>query len=457
MKARCDWCGIQVEVLSDGKCLLGHPVKRANKIAAPIVHEPPAGPGGLNIEPARGRVRASMTGQERRPKAPTLGDTPTVTRRAGVATATRPIVTDAPTRLPKVTDGPTQLPKGVAAPTPKAASMRTPSSASRAVTAPRPVPRPAPATRPTDGRTMRKWAPLDPFGPSGPVEIKIEEPALAVAEPVIAVPKMAPVVEPRIAAATATPATTAPPRPGAALGDALRSIDWRSGAERTRDASVSALRRAGNVTAVAASATARAGRATGGAITRIDLRRVAKRFGPLSPQNPAMWVAGLAIAGIALLIGLRVPGEQAKTQVLGSQIVAAAELTEVPGYTLEADPATEAEVAAQQPTAKKVSAANVRDGNKILARYQAIAFGPEIRWTPQRQREWLALYARGAQIPPASFTERPLGRRSVWSAPLGSGQVAVYFYGSEVMVLVTGQTGTAGDALVDAVLTARGV
>jgi hypothetical protein len=320
---------------------------------------------------------------------------------------------------------------------------------------------------------MRKWVPLDPFGPSGPVEFKIEEPAPPAIQTAPAPQPAAEPGKPRIAAAAST-ATTSPAETrsgigngigreggnGLGFGEALRSIDWRSGAERARDASTAALRAASNATATAAAATVRGARATGTAITRINVRGMVKLLGPLSPQNPLMWVAGLCIAGVAgvaLLIGLRVPGQEAKTQVLGSKIVAAAELTEVPGYTLEADPQTEAEVAAQQPTAKKVSAANVRDGSKILARYQAIAFGPEIRWTSPRQREWLDAYARGAQIPEASFTERPLGRRWIWSAPLGTGQVAVYFHGSEVMVLVTGQQGVAGDRVVDAVLSARGV
>lgn len=511
MRAHCDWCGMDVEVLASGRCLLGHAVRIVEEAprvtaASEVSEAPPPFPGDL--APAR-------RGRPRKP----------YTRRRE------------PSGLP---------------PLPDAAQARD--------LRPAPAPEPAPPETAATTRISKPWAPVEPDGPSGPVGQEPPGPVLEAVPPLeeaapaqassplrraesaflreveaaprrpaprnlrpVPPPPPQPAVPSEEAEAAVppepsepepertTPSVPRPPRePGAAAAaasqaaaavtDAFRRLRTSIGRAREPAPSAQSPQPAPSAQAPEQIPPAQAPqpalpqpappappkrvrtRAPAGARAPIPppaidaapplprpepgpspsaldvIHKRKTRLTAATPRNAVAW--GLAIAatfaaGIAALV-LSPSSAQEPRRAAPRSIV----LTSVPGYTVEHDAETEtrlrAELGSQQAVPRQLSASTIRnDDGDIVALYQAIVFANDVAASRRDLDDFIRLFAEGAGISPDAFAERPLGTRMVWSGLLDQGQAMLLFRGPEVVIVVTADIGVAGDTLADAILTAR--
>ena len=131
MRARCDWCGMEVEVMASGRCLLGHPIGAAKQVEEHAAEggSPPSFPPPRDLAPRR---------RARRGPEPPVQDAPRSIRTA-------------PT------------PERTLRPVPPIEPAETPGTSASAIDGLSEEPLPVVA------RISRPWAPVEPDGPSGPV------------------------------------------------------------------------------------------------------------------------------------------------------------------------------------------------------------------------------------------------------------------------------------------------
>ncbi|GAC1424184.1 MAG: hypothetical protein NVSMB57_16470 [Actinomycetota bacterium] len=195
----------------------------------------------------------------------------------------------------------------------------------------------------------------------------------------------------------------------------------------------------------------------------LEARR-ARAQGPgiFSPRHAVGWGLAIAATLLAGVFALRFAPGRAEDRTVPQPRLRDIALTTVPGYVVKDDPDTEsrtrAELARHRAKPRQVSAASIRNGDgDTVALYEAIVFPTNIAGNRRDLEDFISLYAEGAGISGEAFTERPLGRRSIWSALLPQGQAVLLFRGPEVVIVITDKGGADGDQLADTVLTSRGL
>lgn len=179
----------------------------------------------------------------------------------------------------------------------------------------------------------------------------------------------------------------------------------------------------------------------------------------LSPRNSVAW--GLAIAAVFLAgIGALFlsPGRADPPPPAPRDIA----LRSVPGLTVKRDTETETRLRAALVTEgsapRQIHVATVTDSSgDVVAQYESVVFTKNVSSKPEDIETYLVLFAEGAGISADAFTERPLGRRVVFSGLLSQGQAILLFRGPELLIVITAEIGATGDDLADKILTARGL
>ncbi|MGH2829573.1 MAG: hypothetical protein ACRDJM_03725, partial [Actinomycetota bacterium] len=143
MRARCEWCGMEVEVLASGRCLLGHAVTMPEPEAVPAA-VPDAPPTDLTPPPRRSRVRRRGLRGDDRPASRAAAPPPEDPSRSIQTAPTPPRSERPPMGNGRATLDPALRPGEISSPGNEALLPRGP-------------------------RVSRPWAPVEPDGPSGPI------------------------------------------------------------------------------------------------------------------------------------------------------------------------------------------------------------------------------------------------------------------------------------------------
>lgn len=500
MRARCDWCGMDVEVLASGRCLLGHPITLIHDdgteqpfdpvlLTPPMEQEPPAFPGAADVTPTRGRVRKPY----KKPPPRKRAEQPTPEEIArSIQTAPTP-----PRDLkPRVSAPPADIaeaveesfvakvsrpwapvePDGPSGPLPGAAAAQTMTAPPRTTApdrdlqaypephAPVTLPFPEPAAKPEpkpkvkrEGRiaALRRRArhvepPREEPSPFAPPPVSGLPPPLAEPEPPPPPPEPEPepsaVTKPRARSkakkpvmedffAVSTPSASAPPLPLPKKG--IDSIVEPAGKKKSRSKP-------------AAFAPAPAA----------DEAEIAETVRPasMSPRNTVAWALAIAATFVAGVAALFLSPQQEQERPPVRKIA----LEDVPGYSVRRDTETEtrlrAALAGEGSPPRQIHVASIiTDSGDVVAQYEAIVFPKNVSDKQEDINTYLILFAEGAGISGDAFTQRPIGRRSVWSGLLPQGQAILLFRGPEVVIVITAEIGADGDKVADAILTARGL
>ncbi|MHB8511171.1 MAG: hypothetical protein ACYDCC_03225 [Actinomycetota bacterium] len=515
MKARCDWCGMEVEVLANGKCLLGHPIDTSRaSLEDEVIEE--SSPG--DIAPLPRSVKKAATPKPPRKKAvapkpepveqaPASVEAPPPVDEPWVAKISRPWA-------PVEPDGPS----GPIVSTYVRSEERSLTGSSEDEF----VATPAPGKKKTGVGRKRETDPLaDEFAPpqrqrrSAPiVEEKVEEkveakveakkeepkaeepkkerPSVALFDrPARKLPRPAPTQRPapsppqskrRVAPSAKT--ILAEPRKEPEPKAHVRNLEPPAPKHAPKHAPKLApkppLKPAVKPAPKNLSRAQRArileglGQPTPAAelpplehvyIPRASRPRAARpdRIGIFSPRHAVGWGLAIAATLVAGVITLKfAPSQAAHDHPIVQQHLSDIALTSIPGnYVVVEDTQTKsqtlAELARDRSHPEYVYAATIKNSDgDIVALYEAIVFPTEIAQSKGDLDNFISLYAQGAGVSGEAFTQRSLlGHRMVWSALLPQGQAVLVFKGAEVVIVITSVGGADGDTLADTILSAR--